>query len=92
MIEDNFAFSGDLDCENKVILSFMTCERPVLQEHSDSLLFTVGALGRLDISGAALSDIEKIPVTDKRLKTAWEHEIYRILVTAVKNKITMRIF
>ncbi len=92
MIEDNFAFSGDPDCENKVILSFMTYERPVLQEHSDSLLFAVGALGRLDISGAALSDIEKIPVTDKRLKTAWEHEIYRILVTAVKNKINIRIF
>lgn len=91
VIEDNFAFSNSPENENKVVLSLMTYEKPVLQEHTGRLLFTVGSLGTLSIQGAELSDIETIPITDKRLKTAWEHEIYRILVTPVKNKFEMYI-
>lgn len=89
IIEDRFAFSDGSDCNNEVILSLMTYEKPVLQENTDFLLFAIGRLGTLRITNAAFLKIETIPITDNRLKAAWEHEVYRILVTAVKDDLRL---
>lgn len=91
VIEDNFAFTDNTDRENKVVLSFMTYEKPAVQKHSDFLLIAVGSLGTLSISGAVLSGIEMIPITDERLKTAWKHEIYRILITPSKDSVKISV-
>lgn len=90
VIKDSFAFH-DNNHSNSVLLSLMTYEKPVLQEENGTLLFTIGTLGSLLLSGGNLSEIEEIPITDARLKTAWKHEIYRILINAADAEITMRI-
>ena len=48
----------------------------------DELLFQIGEIAALRITGAQYLKTECIPITDPWLKTAWEHEIYRILVRA----------
>lgn len=41
----------------------------------------LGTVGDCRIEGAAFVRVEEIPITDPRLKTAWDHNIYRTLVT-----------
>lgn len=77
-----------LSTEASTVLSFMTYEKPVLQKDStDSLLFAIGSLGTMYITGGQLQDIEEIPITDPRLQAAWEHNIYRILVNATDSHV-----
>ena len=83
---DSFASQG-----NTVVLSFMTYEKPVCTESSDELVFSIGSLGTMRLAGGKIPVIEEIPISDARLKTAWEHEIYRILVTASKPEIAIHI-
>lgn len=75
-------YSFDKEClEHSVILSLMTYEKPLVTAQSEnSLSFQVGETGSVCISGGNLLEIETIPITDKRLQTAWKHEIYRILI------------
>lgn len=57
-----------------VILNFITYEKPVIL--SDGKL----SIGEASASfeGADLLAIETLPITDARLKTAWDHDLYRI--------------
>lgn len=57
-------------------LSLMTYEEPVIRENT----IIVGTLGSIAVTGSTHFTIERIPITDQRLKTAWEHDIYRIKV------------
>lgn len=77
--------------ENAVVLSFMTYEKPVCSESSDGFVFSIGSLGTMRLTGGKTPVIEEIPISDARLKTAWEHEIYRILVTAKGPEIEIHI-
>lgn len=86
LIKDSYT-SG----ENTVVLSFMTYEKPVCTETSDGFVFSIGTLGTMRLTGGKTPVIEEIPISDARLKTAWEHEIYRILVTASKEEIEIHI-
>ncbi len=74
----------------------MTYEKPVLRntapDSPKALVFSVGSLGTLAVTGGEKAEIETIPITDARLKTAWEHEIYRILITAVNSEMEIKIF
>ncbi len=104
-ISDTFSFQETSlsHKKNEVILSLMTYEKPVLngsafsdsdnlsKEGSDELLFQIGQIAALYISGAKYLKTECIPITDPRLKTAWEHEIYRILIKAADKRIQIRI-
>lgn len=76
----NTVFSDENDIP--VILSLMTCEKPIPQSVSQGLLLRIGDLGTLSMSQGQLLNIEEIPVTDPRLQTAWEHNLYRVLVRA----------
>lgn len=103
IIKDSFAFisdtagthQDDAGQRDSVILSLMTYEKPTLHKSfadaPDSLFFSVGSLGNLTVKGGEIAEIETIPITDARLKTAWEHEIYRILIVAVKNEMEIQI-
>lgn len=77
--------------DTSVILSFMTYEKPILSDRKSCLLFQIGNIGFLHIVGASFLQIEGIPITDSRLKSAWEHDIYRILVKAIDSTIIMDI-
>lgn len=61
------------DAEN-VILNFITYEKPEVTE--DSIL--IGTLAQASYSGAKPVSVEVLPITDARLQTAWDHELYRI--------------
>lgn len=70
----------------EVILNFITYAKPriLTQTDSQSNLSDIG-VGSLSIgdalfswSGAGLLTVETLPITDARLKTAWDHDLYRI--------------
>jgi hypothetical protein len=61
----------------KVVLSLMFYEEPEVSENS----VNIGNLGKLTISGSSNILKERITITDKRLKSAWKHDIYRLLIT-----------
>lgn len=95
VVTDSFAFDTAAK-EHEIVLSFMTCEKPVLEDRANSgdgkLTFSVGGLGSLQVFGGSLVAVEVIPVTDPRLQTAWEHELYRILVKAQGDEVTAHVF
>ena len=74
-----------------VILNFITYAKPTLQDTAMGTAddatpatltgaLTVGAATLL-WTGAELLAIETLPITDARLKTAWDHDLYRIRLT-----------
>lgn len=96
LIHDSFSFDSAADNAGitkppSVTLSLMTYEKPDLQAVTDELLFRIGALGSLSMEGGELIEIEEIPITDPRLKTAWEHSIYRILLRITGNEVKLHI-
>ena len=77
--------------KDSVILSFMTYEKPVYEKMPDGFLFHIGTLGTMRLTGGTTPVIEEIPISDTRLKTAWEHEVYRIRVAASATEIEIHI-
>lgn len=92
-ITDSFAFTKAGSCleTHSVILNFMTYEKPVLIHKEHTLLFQIGENNLLEISGGEFLKTETIPITDKRLKAAWEHEIYRTMISAVNTTVEIHI-
>lgn len=81
-ITDKFRFMEGNN--HKVLLSFMTYEKPVIQDQDclENYKIQIGSLGTLTLTGITSVQIEEIPVTDSRLQIAWKHEVYRILAAA----------
>ncbi|WP_124068405.1 heparinase II/III family protein [Clostridium sp. E02] len=75
-------YEGDIPCP---VLSLMVWDEPLIREHT----ITVGNLGCIQITGCSHIQKEKIPITDNRLKTAWNQEIYRVLVTMYHQDLTL---
>ena len=67
-------YEGNL---SKAVLSLMFYEEPKV---SDDFI-SIGNLGKLFVTGSSGIQKEKIPIKDKRLQTAWKHDIYRLLIT-----------
>lgn len=71
-----------------VILNFITYEKPEIKKEEMTqvsvcgdpapLCLAVGTLGILTAEHCSLLAVETLPVTDPRLKRAWEHDLYRI--------------
>ncbi len=61
------------DCTD-VILNFITYEKPEIS--GGSLL--IGRLAECAFTGAEPLAIETLPITDKRLQKAWDHDLYRV--------------
>ena len=101
IINDNFVLrDGNSDT---VVISLMTYEKPIItgnaagsnninETEAAPLTFHIGSAGTLCLKGGRLARIETIPVTDARLRTAWEHEIYRILIDVIGTELEIRIF
>lgn len=74
------------------ILNFISYEKPFLNppDNGDKLLISIGD-ATLHISNASLMCIEELEITDARLKTAWDHNLYRMRLNMNGNaKIIMR--
>ena len=57
-----------------VVLNFITYEKPAVLSDRE---ITIGK-AVASFQGASLLTIETLPITDARLKTAWDHDLYRI--------------
>lgn len=88
-------FTSHKPCE--VVLNLMTYEKPILIQNLDSpsissSLLQIGDLGVIYLDGAYTHlEIEMLPITDARLQTCWEHEIYRTCITLSDAEITLHI-
>ncbi len=71
-IEDHYEGSVD-----SVVLSLIFYEEPVIKGH----VIQIGNLGTCVVEGAGEMRKEILPITDERLKTAWKHDLYRVLIT-----------
>ena len=71
-----------------VILNFITYEKPVIAEADHRV-----QIGDAEIlfQGASLMKTEILPITDKRLQAAWDHDLYRIRLTMTAEEFTMEI-
>lgn len=72
--------------ESDVILNFITYEKPVI-EGNQIRLGNASAL----FLGATLLVVETLPITDKRLQTAWDHNLYRIRLKMMETHVTVSI-
>ena len=57
-----------------IILNFITYEKPVVLPTGEISIGEAVA----SFEGAEVLAIETLPITDARLKTAWDHDLYRI--------------
>lgn len=74
------------DAEN-VILNFITYEKPEVTENN----ILIGTLAKAAFTGAELMAIDVLPITDARLQTAWNHELYRIRLTMTAKEFQLEI-
>ncbi len=83
VIQDRFSFrEGSALQPSCVVLSLLTCQKPVPASTDGETVLAIGSLGTLRAAMCTLLCIETVPVTDLRLQEAWPHEIYRILLQA----------
>jgi len=86
--DEGIVIEDEYDTDKEVILSIMTYEKPemidsdCLEEltEGNSISLKIGNLGKICLVGAEIVNIETIPIKDQRLKTAWDHEVYRVLL------------
>ncbi len=70
-----------------VILNFITYEKPFWEKEK----ICIGSLAAASVSGADMLAVEELSVTDARLKTAWDHSLYRIRLKMTGEKFYMEI-
>ncbi len=70
-----------------VVLNFITYEKPEVTENS----IRIGTLAQASFSGAKPLMVEVLPVTDARLQTAWNHELYRIRLTMTASEFQLEV-
>lgn len=69
------------------VLSLMFYEEPTIAGNQ----IIIGDLGILTVTGCCDIKKQTLPITDERLKTAWKHDIYRILVTMERKDLMLTI-
>lgn len=63
------------------VMSLMVYEKPEISRNPDgSIRISIGKLGTCTVNGAQDVLVQEYPITDKRLKLAWKHEVYRIFI------------
>ena len=85
-INSRITLTDCTDCGN-VILNFITYEKPQITE--EGKLWINGA--EVNFCGASLEEIETLPITDPRLQTAWDHDLYRIRLKMEGTEFRMEI-
>jgi len=67
------------------VLTLMSVEKPVC----DGMNITFGSVAQIVAQGGGHVEVEELPVTDARLKRAWQGPIYRTLLDFKKDLIWM---
>lgn len=80
--EESVILNDETDSDD-VILNFITYYEP--KAGNDGINHIQVGDANLDISGASSIEIETLPITDERLQTAWDHDLYRIRLKMNKN-------
>ena len=70
--QDRITLTDTTNCGN-VILNFIVSRKP---EISENRIYTAGAV--MEFNGGQLLTVETLAITDERLRTAWDHDLYRI--------------
>jgi len=83
--ENYVELTDTTNCKN-VILNFITYDKPDTEDG----LITVGD-AEMTYQGAELLEVETLPITDKRLQTAWDHDLYRIRLKMDAPQFVMQI-
>lgn len=73
------------------VLNLITYEKPVVHEENTESLIQIGSLAKLHYQGAQLYAIETLPITDARLRQAWDHDLYRIRLRMTGAECTLTI-
>jgi len=75
--KENVVTLSDKSKSRDIMLNFITYEKPVINETEDGFV-----LGNTVVSyqGGSLADIEELVITDERLKTSWDHNLYRVRI------------
>ena len=79
--QDRITLTDTTNCGN-VILNFIVSRKP---EISENRIYTAGAV--MEFNGGQLLTVETLAITAERLRTAWDHDLYRIRLS-----MTDRIF
>lgn len=90
VITDTFSFAEE-KTNSSVILNLLTYEMPKQVDSTSGISLDIGTLGSLHIASGRLLSLETLPITDAKLKTAWEHDLYRIRIAADTNTLEMHI-
>lgn len=85
---DNKVVINDVTNCTDVILNFITYEKPI----PEGSILKIGSLAAASFRGAALHAIEVLPITDARLKKAWDHDLYRVRLKMNAAEFAMEIF
>lgn len=92
-IDDSFKLDSNED--GQVVISLMTYEKPRVIHSGNSTdcitMIQIGNLGTISILTEIDLTIEEIRITDARLQTAWEHEIYRMLIIPKESLFKLQI-
>lgn len=94
-IDDSFKLDSNED--GQVVISLMTYEKPLVISCDNSgdcmskTIIQIGDLGTISILTEIDITIEEIEISDARLKTAWDHEIYRMLITPKEKSFQLQI-
>lgn len=84
--EQNLVTVTDISDGGNVILNFIVYEKPTAK---GNVIQTGDAA--LTFHGAELLIIERLPITDPRLQTAWDHDLYRIRLTMTEQRFVLQI-
>ncbi len=85
IIEDQY--DTDLAC----VLSLVTAEEPAIQKDASGVfVICIGDLAKVCVSGASNVHTERLPIRDPRLRKAWKHDCFRILIETVKKHLTLK--
>ncbi len=88
LIEDHFELSPELT----PVLSLITYEEPVVEKCGDRRVrIRVGSLGTILAEGIGRYSVETCPVRDERLKKAWKHDCFRILLGVSESSCSLSV-
>ena len=75
VIKDSIEFEKGGIGDNEYFLSLMTYDTPVISENRIAL-----GDSNIEFLKDVILSYEEIPIEDEKLKKAWKHNIYRIIV------------
>ena len=84
--KDRVIVEDQTDCGD-VILNFITYDKPEIE---DNIVKIGDAVCRVE--GAKFLDVEILPIADARLKTAWDHDLYRIRLNLSNKRFMLEIY